>query len=199
MANIDYYFASVSPYTYLAGTRLEAIAKKHGAAINYKPLDIVALFGRTGGIHPKERHPTRQDYRLQELRRQSAKAGLALNLKPAFWPTNTAPSSYAIIAAQNAGGGDLGALVHSITTACWAADKDIADEDVIRGCLTTAGFDPELVNSGILEGAETYARNLEDAVAAGAFGAPFYITDSGERFWGQDRLDDLDWYLESIG
>ena len=68
MANIDYYFASVSPYTYLAGTRLEAIAKKHGAAINYKPLDIVALFARTGGIHPKERHPTRQDYRSEERR-----------------------------------------------------------------------------------------------------------------------------------
>ncbi|MCF6316937.1 MAG: 2-hydroxychromene-2-carboxylate isomerase [Marinosulfonomonas sp.] len=199
MANIDYYFASVSPYTYLAGTRLEVIAKKHGAAINYKPLDILALFGRTGGIHPKERHPTRQDYRLQELRRQSAKAGLALNLAPAFWPTNTAPSSYAIIAAQNAGGGDLGGLVHAITAACWAQDLDIADEGVIRGCLMAAGFDPELVNSGMLQGAETYARNLEDAVAAGAFGAPFYITDSGERFWGQDRLDDLDRYLESIG
>ncbi len=199
MANIDYYFASVSPYTYLAGTRLEAIAQKHGAGINYKPLDIVALFARTGGIHPKERHPTRQDYRLQELRRQSAKAGLALNLKPAFWPTNTAPSSYAIIAAQNAGGGDLGALVHAITAACWAQDQNIADEGVIRGCLTASGFDPELVNSGMLQGAETYARNLEDAVATGAFGAPFYITDTGERFWGQDRLDDLDWYLESIG
>jgi len=199
MANIDYYFASVSPYTYLAGTRLEAIAKKHGAAINYKPLDVLALFGRTGGIHPKERHPTRQDYRLQELRRQSAKAGLVLNLAPAFWPTNTAPSSYAIIAAQNAGGGDLGGLVHAITAACWAQDKDIADEGVIRGCLSAAGFDPELVNSGMLQGADTYARNLEDAVAAGAFGAPFYITDCGERFWGQDRLDDLDRYLESIG
>ena len=199
MGNIDYYFASVSPYTYLAGTRLEQIAQKHGATINYKPLDIVALFARTGGIHPKDRHPTRLDYRLQELRRQSDKAGLALNLKPAFWPTNTAPSSYAIIAAQKAGDGDLGALVHSITAACWAKNQDIADEAVIRTCLKDAGFDPELVNSGMLLGAETYARNLEEAVAAGAFGAPFYITDTDERFWGQDRLDDLDWYLESIG
>lgn len=196
LANIDYYFASVSPYTYLAGTRLETIAKKHGVTINYKPLDVLALFARTGGVHPKERHPARQEYRLQELRRQMAKAGLPLNLKPAFWPTNTAPSSYAIIAAQNAGAaGDLGALVHAITGACWAQDLDIADETVIRSCLTGAGFDPELVNSGMLKGAETYARNLEDAVAAGAFGAPFYITDTGERFWGQDRLDDLDWHL----
>jgi 2-hydroxychromene-2-carboxylate isomerase len=195
MANIDYYFASVSPYTYLAGMALEEIAARHGVTIKYKPLDIVALFARTGGIHPKDRHVSRQEYRLQDLQRRAAKAGLPLNLKPAFWPANTAPSSYAIIAAQNAGGGDLGALVHSITAACWAEEKNIADDDVIRGCLSIAGFDPELVNSGMLEGAETYARNLEDAVSAGAFGAPFYITDTDQRFWGQDRLDDLDRYL----
>ncbi|WP_428543550.1 2-hydroxychromene-2-carboxylate isomerase [Profundibacter sp.] len=195
MANIDYYFASVSPYTYLAGTELEEIAARHGATIKYKPLDIVALFARTGGIHPKDRHVSRQEYRLQDLQRRAAKAGLPLNLKPAFWPANTAPSSYAIIAAQNAGGGDLGKLVHSITAACWAEEKNIADDDVIRGCLSAAGFDPELVNSGMLEGAETYARNLEDAVSAGAFGAPFYITDTDQRFWGQDRLEDLDRYL----
>ncbi|WP_457646856.1 DsbA family protein [Profundibacter sp.] len=195
MANIDYYFATVSPYTYLAGTALEEIAARHGVTIKYKPLDIVALFARTGGIHPKERHVSRQEYRLQDLQRRAAKAGLPLNLKPAFWPANTAPSSYAIIAAQNAGGGDLGALVHSITAACWAEDKNIADDDVIRGCLSAAGFDPELVNSGMLEGAETYARNLEDAVSAGAFGAPFYITDTDQRFWGQDRLEDLDRHL----
>lgn len=199
MTNIDYYFSSVSPFTYLAGTRLEQIAKKHGATIRYKPLDIMALFARTGGIAPKDRHPTRLDYRAQELRRQSTKAGLALTMKPAFFPTNMAPSSYAIIAAQNAGGGDIGALVHALTAACWAQELDVADEAVIRTCLSGAGFDPELVNSGLLQGAETYAHNLEDAVAAGAFGAPFYITDRDERFWGQDRLDDLDWYLGSIG
>ncbi len=84
MTNIDYYFSSISPFTYLAGTRLEQVAKKHGATIRYKPLDIMALFARTGGTPPKDRHPARLEYRLQELRRQSAKTGLALTMKPAF-------------------------------------------------------------------------------------------------------------------
>ena len=192
MAHIDYYFATISPYTYLARQRLEEIADKHGATITYKPFDIVTLFGRTGGVPPKDRHPSRQEYRLMDLKRQAAKAGLPLNPQPAHWPTNPAPSSYAIIAAQSAGGGDLGKLVHSITTACWADEKDIAQDDVIRACLDGAGFDPELANSGLLSGAETYATNLEDAVNAGVFGAPFYITDQDNRFWGQDRLEDLD-------
>ena len=195
MAHIDYYFATLSPYTYLAGTRLEQIAQKHGATITYKPLDIMALFARTGGTPPKDRHPNRQEMRLQELRRQAKKTGLPLNLKPAHWPTNGAPAAYAIIAAQEAGGGDLGQLVHGITGAVWSAEKDIAEDAVIKAALEVAGFDPALADKGLFSAAETYARNLEDAVNAGAFGAPFYVTDGDERFWGQDRLDDLDAHL----
>jgi 2-hydroxychromene-2-carboxylate isomerase len=47
----------------------------------------------------------------------------------------------------------------------------------------------------LLEGADTYARNLEEAVAKGVFGAPFFISDKDERFWGKDRLNDLDRHL----
>ena len=195
MAHIDYYFATISPFTYLAGTRLEQIAAKHGATVTYKPLDIISMFGRTGGVAPKERHPSRMQYRAQELMRWSRKLNMPLNLQPAHWPTNPAPSSYAIIAAQNAGGGDLGALVHALPRACWAEEQDVAQDDVIRGCLESARFDPSLADSGLLAGAETYAANLEEAVARGVFGAPFYITDSDQRFWGQDRLEDLDLHL----
>lgn len=195
MTQIDYYFSTISPFAYLAGTRLEEIAAKHGASITYKPMDIVTLFGRTGGVRPAERHISRQELRAQELRRQSKKTGLPLNIQPAFFPTNPAPSSYAIIAAQNAGGGDLAGLCHAILRACWAEEKDISQDDVIAACLTAHGFDAGLTLSGMLSGAETYAANTEEAVTNGVFGSPFYIVDGAEKFWGQDRLEDLDMYL----
>ena len=192
MAHIDYFFATLSPFTYLAGTRLEEIAGRHGATISYRPLDIMQLFARTGGTAPKDRHPNRQEYRLQELRRRAAMLDMPINLKPAHWPTNGAPAAYAIIAAQRAGGGDLGGLVHGVLRAVWAEERDIAQDEVVRDCLTAAGFDPALADKGMLAGAEEYAKNLEDAVMRGVFGAPFYITDEDARFWGHDRLDDLD-------
>jgi 2-hydroxychromene-2-carboxylate isomerase len=199
MASIDYYFSTLSIYAYLAGGRLEEIAARHGREINYKPMDIMGLFERTGGVPPAQRHPARQEYRLQEIRRQGKKAGLPVNSKPAFFPTNPAPSCYAIIAAQTAArggsGGDIGALVQGVLRACFADDKDIADDAVIAACLKDAGFDPGLTTSGLLSGAETYARNTEEAVEAGVFGSPFYVCEDGERFWGQDRLDDLDAHL----
>lgn len=195
MAHIDYYFSVISPFAYLAGTRLEEVAAKHGATVTYKPLDILALFGRTGGVSPKERHISRQEYRAQDLPRQARKLGMAFNLQPAHWPTNQAPASYAVIAAQNAGGGDMGALVFGLLRSVFVEEKDIAQDEVIKACLEATGFDPSLADSGLLSGAETYAANLEEAASAGAFGSPFYITDDGQRFWGQDKLEDLDLVL----
>ncbi len=195
MAHIDYYFATVSPYTYLAGTRFEEVAAKHGATVAYKPMDLLAVFARTGGQPPKDRHPARLEIRAQEMRRQSKKLGLPMDLDPPFRAINPAPSSYAFIAAMSAGGGDLGKLVHAFNGAVWRDTRDIAEDDVIADCLEEAGFDRSLAGAGMLAGAEAYAANTEEAVNAGVFGAPFYIVDGTEKFWGQDKIEDLDLFL----
>ena len=194
MAHIDYYFVTISPWAYLAGNRLEEIAARHGATVTYKPVDLGKGFAATGGLPLNQRPEARRAYRLQELARAEAKTGLPLTIHPAHFPTNPAPSAYAIIAAQ-AAGGETGKLVQSFLAACWAEDKDIAEDAVIRDCLAAAGFDPALADSGLLAGAETYAANTEEAIARGVFGSPFYVVDTGQMFWGQDRLDDLDAHL----
>lgn len=194
MVQIDYYFATISTWAYLAGDRLERIAAKHGAQVTYKPVDINRVFAQTGGKPLAERGQARQDYRLQDLRRMQIKTGLPLVTRPAFFPTNPAPASYAIIAAQKAGG-DVGALVRAVLRACWAEDRNIAEDAVIRDCLAASGFDPALADSGLLTGAMVYEANTEEAIQNGVFGSPFYIVDGAEKFWGQDRLDDLDLFL----
>ncbi len=195
MPHIDYYFVTISPWAYLAGDRLERIAAAHGATVTYKPLDMGRVFAATGGLPLGQRSEARRAYRLQELRRAQVKTGLPLNIHAAHFPTNPAPSSYAIVAAQQAGGGDIGALVRHVLAACWAEERNIAEDAVIRDCLTRAGFDPALADSGLLAGAVAYEANTEEAITRGVFGSPFYITDTDERFWGQDRLDDLDAHL----
>ncbi|GGL95043.1 2-hydroxychromene-2-carboxylate isomerase [Pseudooceanicola nanhaiensis] len=194
MPHIDYYFVTVSPWAYLAGDRLEAMAGRHGATVSYKPVDLGKVFAATGGLALKDRSQARQDYRLQELARAQAKTGLPLNIHPAHFPTNPAPSSYAIIAAQKEGG-EVGRLVQAIMRSCWADEKNIAEDEVIRACLEEAGFDPSLADSGLLTGATVYEENTEAAIREGVFGSPFYVVDSGQKFWGQDRLEDLEAHL----
>ena len=190
MAHIDYFFTPISPYTYLAGTRLEQIAAQSGADVTYRPILLAKVFESTGGVALAQRHESRQAYRLQDLARSAAMEGLPINLRPAHFPTNPVPASCAIVAAQSAGGGDLGALCHSLCRAVWAEERDIAQDDVIADCLSKAGFDAGLATSGLLSGVDVLERNTTDAIKAGVFGSPSYVVGD-QVFWGHDRLAHL--------
>ena len=197
MVQIDYFFATISPFVYLAGGRLEAVAARHGVSIRYLPINAPALFPRTGGQVLAERHDSRKTYRLQELGRWSKRLGMKLDIQPPFFPANPAPSSYAVITAAKVGGGDLAGLVQAFPRAVWAEGRNIADEAVVSEIVGKFGFDPKAIDRDMFAAAEAYAANLEEAVARGVFGVPFYLVGD-ERFWGQDRLEDLDLYLGAM-
>ena len=197
MAKIDYYLIPLSPFTYLAGTRLEEVAAKHGAEINYKPFGLMKVFEEHGTPAVPQRHPSRIAYRAQEIPRIGKMNNLPVNLNPAHWPTNPVPSCAAIIAAQEAGSGDVGGLAHAFGRACWAEERDIADDAVVAELLEAHGFDPAIAQSGMLSAVETFERNTQDALKAGVFGAPTYVVGD-QIFWGQDRLAYLDAYLAEL-
>ena len=187
---IDYFFSLGSPFTYLAGDRLEQIAAKRGARIVYRPSDIQAVLEQTGGVPVGQRHPARQAYRLQELRRLSVHAGMPINLKPAFWPVDARPASLAVIQVDQRGG-DAGEAARAFLSACWAEERDIADPATISQILGELGHDGEVSET---ETQDIWASNTALALESGVFGAPFYVVGD-ERFWGQDRLEFLDRYL----
>ncbi|MFT4793583.1 MAG: 2-hydroxychromene-2-carboxylate isomerase [Paracoccaceae bacterium] len=195
MSVINYYFSPASPYAYLAGDRLEQIATRQGARIAYKPVDVFTVFEVTGGIPVHRRHLSRQEYRLQDLVRRARKAGMDMHLQPKFWPGDPMLPSCALIAAGAAvaagtSTGDVGLAARSLMRALWAEQKDISDAGVIAAALAEAGFSADVLSDGSHAGA-AYASNTEEAVRLGVFGSPFYIVD-GQRFWGQDRLEDLE-------
>ncbi|MCC6006154.1 MAG: 2-hydroxychromene-2-carboxylate isomerase [Rhodobacteraceae bacterium] len=194
MARIEYFVSLLSPYCYLAGDGLERIAQARGAEVVWRPFDIAQVYARTGGTPLPQRHESRQAYRLADLRRSAAMAGMPITLRPRHWPTNPAPASFAVIAAQGAGGGDTGALVRGLLAACWAQERDIAEDAVIADCLEAAGFDRALAGAGMLAGAEAYGRNTEEAIRRGVFGTPSYLVGE-ELFWGHDRLSHLEAHL----
>lgn len=198
MAMIDYYLFPLSPFTYLAGGELEEIAARQGATISYRPVQLTRIFAETGTKPVNERPEARRKYRLADMARLGRARGLPINTQPAFWPTNPVPASAAIISAQAAGGGDVGALCQAILRACWAEERDIAQDEVIADCLKSAGFDPALAGRGLLNAVETLERNTDAALRAMVFGAPSYVVGK-EVFWGQDRLALLEAHLAGTG
>ncbi len=71
--------------------------------------------------------------------------------------------------------------------AYWADDRDIADDAVLADLLGEGApavlartQDPAVKNELIAA--------TRSAVAAGVFGAPTFVIDGKELYWGQDRL-----------
>ncbi len=196
MAVIEYFYSLVSPYTYLAGDELEQIAVRHGTEITYRPTDFFQVFGQTGGLPVPKRHPSRQAYRLQELKRWSVFKGMPFNLNPKHWPTDQTIASLSVIAAAEQGA-DVCALSRAFLAACWAEEKDIADPATVDSVLSSQGLDAAAIASGRDAARSAYDANAELALEIGAFGAPFYVIGD-EKFWGQDRLDFVDRHLAAL-
>lgn len=194
---IEYYFSFISPWSYLGHADFVAVAKKHAAAILYKPVPLGRLFPETGGLPLSKRHPARQAYRLVELQRWRDKRHIKLQLHPKFWPFDPSLGDRIVttLAAQGAVGEDF---VPQAFAAVFAAEQNLADEAVLAALLAQAGFDAE----GIIAAAKNddaraaYDANLAAAMARGVFGAPSYVLE-GEIFWGQDRISCLDEALAS--
>ncbi|MEM7270087.1 MAG: 2-hydroxychromene-2-carboxylate isomerase [Pseudomonadota bacterium] len=191
MAQIEYYFSTLSPFTYFAGDTLERLAAKHGATIVYKPTDLIRAFDSTGGLPLGKRHPARLAYRMQELKRIAKRTGMPIVYEPKFFPTNYKLSTAACCSAVRLGGGDVGKLAQNILTATWRDDLDIADQGVIDAAATDAGFDPAALLADREAGMADMEANTDEAIERGVFGSPFYLVDGVEMFWGQDRLDYL--------
>ena len=191
MEPVSYYFSVLSPFTYLAGDRLEGIVHHHNQKINYLPFDILHLFSQTGGVPPKDRHISRQKYRTQELIRIAKRFSMPIHLAPKYWPTDPKPASYAIIHSLEESRGDTGKLVQNFLKACWAEERDISEIKVVQDCLENAGFDQAIATKENAQAEKIFQENTQKAIEANVFGAPTYLWN-GEVFWGQDRLCYLD-------
>lgn len=198
MSGIDYYFWINSDWAYLGADRLQAIGARYGVPIAYKPVDLLDVYARTGGIPLGQRSPERQAYREAELTRWMRRLGTEVNITPRFMCPNGDLASAFVIAAE-ALGHDVAALHKAVLHAEWCLDLDISEPDTLLAIAQAQG----LPGKDILEKAShedvirTYRRYTDEAVARGVFGSPAYVYRN-EVFWGQDRLEFLEEAIATV-
>ena len=188
---VDYYFAPQSPWAYLGHQRFADIVRRAGARIRVLPIDLGGkVFPISGGLPLGQRAPQRQAYRLVELQRFSQHLGAPLNLKPKYFPVGGDDAARLIIATDLALGVDAAmAISGAVLAACWAQERNIADEKVLAQLLQEQGLPAALLEQSHSQAVQVrYEACTQQAIDAGVFGAPSYVID-GEIFWGQDRLD----------
>jgi 2-hydroxychromene-2-carboxylate isomerase len=194
---IDYYFTLLSPWTYLGHTAFVETARRHGCTVSCKPTPLRMVFDETGGLPLPKRHPVRQRYRIFELQRWRQKRGLPLVIHPRHFPFDVSLADRAVLAIV-AAGGDPAGFVGDVLAGVWARDEDLSQPELVAEIAGRAGFDGAALLAAADSEAivERYAATINEAIAAGVFGAPSYVLD-GEVFWGQDRLELLEDALAS--
>jgi 2-hydroxychromene-2-carboxylate isomerase len=190
------YFSLLSPWAYIGHAELRRLAVKHNLSLDYRPVNLIEVFPQSGGLPLPKRHPSRQAYRLTELRRWRDKRGLSFHLWPRFWPFDPSLGDRVVcaLAAEKA---DPQLFLAAAFAAVFEQNRDLADPHEVAAVLSEAGYHTLwLARADAPEAVAIYEKNRVDALAGGVFGSPSYVLD-GEIFWGQDRLDLLDDALTS--
>lgn len=193
---IDFHFACVSPWSYLGCEAIAQVAAKHGRTVAYRPVDHARAWAETGAGRPlPDRPAVLQAYRLTELPRWAAFRDVPLNLHPKHFPTSPLISGRTIVAAGLAGL-ETGALSLALMRGCWVDELDIGDPDTVARIADGVGLDGKALvadtGSDAVEAA--FQANTDALIAAGGWSVPTFVVD-GEPFFGQDRIELIDWRL----
>lgn len=189
---LDYYFATPSPWAYLATPRIIELEKKYNLEINWKPADLMEIFSIHGVANVKDRPQPVQLNRLTELGRWSKFLNMPLTIQPKYFPVDPTLSHKVIILAQK-NNIDVKNLIFSFQKAVWADEKDISNENVILEICKTNKFESSsiITDANSEEIQNEYKNNTKDALSQNVWGSPTFVYNN-ELFWGQDRIEFLE-------
>jgi 2-hydroxychromene-2-carboxylate isomerase len=203
MKTVDFYFDYSSTNSYFAAFVLPEICRRHDAIVNWLPLHSAALFRGTG-FDVMAMTPRKARYLWRDHQRYAEFTGLPFR-KPSRFPIKTAAALRATLMIAGLAGEKADDYTAPITTAFtqavmrayWERDEDISDADVLSSLARSIGVDGDrlVAASGSEDARARLASVTERAVARGVFGAPMFFVGE-EMFWGKDRLDFVERWLD---
>ena len=184
MATLEFFYDFVSPYSYLAFTRVEAEAARVGGTVRFRPFLLGGVFNATGNKAPIE-VAAKGPYLAADCSRWARRLGVPLAW-PAKFPVLTVLPLRAAFAAEKAG--KLVPFSAAVYRAYWAEGRDISDAAVVADAATRAGLDGAALVAEAPNFKDALKAQTQEAVDRGSFGAPTFFVGQ-EMFIGNDRLD----------
>lgn len=182
---LDFYWDFSSPFAYLGSTQAEALAARTGAQLTFRPMLLGAVFKALGtpDVPLRTWSEAKQRYGLTDMLRWADFWGVPFKF-PSRFPMNTVKALRAYLALPEA---RQKAFREATFRAYWAEDRDIARDDVLAEVIGE-GADEILAQTATPAIKEALFAATQRAIDAGVFGAPTWIVDGRELFWGQDRI-----------
>ena len=184
MHKITFYYDIVCPYAYIASQRIEALAARSGATVDWTPVLLGGIYKSIEAPQVPSSTWSAAKARLGalDLHRQARYHRVPLRF-PTTHPRRTVSAMRLLVGAS---GPARVALSHALYQAYWVEGLDISDRSVLNAIAINHGVDPACIDSPRARAA--LFKTTEQAVAAGAFGVPSMVVD-GVLWWGQDRLN----------
>ena len=180
---MDFYFDFSSPYGYLASEKIEALAAKHGRTVTWRPMLLGAAFKLTGG-KPLTEWPLKSDYAKRDMVRSARFHGVPFKL-PTPFPVGTVSACRAFYASPKE---KQVPLAKALYRAYFVDGVNIGEtENVLKLAGNVDLNDPTVK--------EKTKAEVDAAIAKGVFGSPYFVID-GEPFWGIDRFEQMERWLQ---
>jgi len=193
VSRLTFWFDVHSPWAYLASFRVGDIARKHGLALNWRPLHLPRLLDEIGGLKPLEASPQRVAWFRQDILDHAELQGVPLRYHPHYPLRNSRALRACILAADE---GRAEAFACRVLKGYWAEEADITELAQLARWGEESGLDPQAVQAAALSEAfkDRLEANTQEAIARGVFGVP--TVDTGTKlYFGSDRLDLLDRHI----
>jgi 2-hydroxychromene-2-carboxylate isomerase len=195
-APIDFYFDFSSPYSYIASEWIEALAARHGRTVNWKAILLGATF-QAAELKSPVSHPIKREYSLLDFERSARFAGVPL-VMPERFPIGTQNAARVFWWLHSLDPLRAVAWARTCLRAYFTRGVDLSDPVALAELAQQYGL-AEGEAPAVWGDAQWKLRLKqanEAAIAAGVFGAPFFVVD-GEPFWGNDRRAQIERWLEN--
>ncbi len=192
---IAFYFDFISPYAYIGATQIERIAARHGRSVDWRPVLIGITIMKIMGMKPLTETPLKRDYLKHDGPRMAQVYGVPFK-QHGLTGINSVAACRAFLWLK-ARDPDLAVrFAQRIFARLWVEGRDITPLEAVAEEAAALGIDAAALTAGITAPEGKLALNIavDEAIARGVFGVPFFIAD-GEPIWGGDRLWMLDHWL----
>ncbi|MEA1830650.1 2-hydroxychromene-2-carboxylate isomerase [Methylobacterium durans] len=187
---LEFWYEFASTYSYLAAMRVEALAEAAGVAVRWRPFLLGPIFAAQGWTSsPFNLFPAKGRNMWRDLEREAARLGLPPITRPDPFPQNSLSATR--VAVHGAEQDWLVPFSKAVYASEFAEGRSIAEPAAVVAILDRLGLDgTQTVKSASAEANKTRLRVAgEEARSRGIYGAPTFLTDDGELFWGNDRLE----------
>lgn len=195
---IDFYFDFSSPYGYLASTQVDDIGSRHDRKIVWRPYLMGAAFKITGRA-PLVNHPLVAGYALLDLQRSARLLDISFNMPDKF-PVTTVAACRAYYWLHDQDKGMAKQFAKHIYHAYFVDGQDISKRSIVIDETSALDIDAKALDDALTTDIVKQRLRVEtdNALNKNVFGSPYFIVD-GEPFWGNDRLTQLETWLERKG